>query len=76
MSMTFPWAPNCCTRGPYSFSGSAIMMSSSVKRNTLTISRLAEKDLPLPGVPRNRPFGFFKFLRFAIIRLLLKAFRP
>ena len=47
-----------------------------VMRNTLTISRLALKDLPLPGVPKNRPLGFFRFFRLAIIRLLERALRP
>ena len=34
-------------------------MCSSDLRNTLEISRFAEKDLPLPGVPRISPLGFF-----------------
>jgi hypothetical protein len=38
-----------------------MMSSSGRERNTLTISRLAAKLLPLPGVPRNRPFGDFYF---------------
>ena len=37
---------------------------------------LAEKDLPLPGVPRIRPLGFLSCLRSARIRLLERAFRP
>ena len=40
------------------------------------ISRLAEKDLPLPGVPRNSPLGFFSVFLFAMIKLLERAFRP
>ena len=76
MSMTCPCLPKRFTSGAYSFSGSAMIISSCVRRNTLSISRFAEKDLPLPGVPRNRPFGFFSVFLFAMIILLDKAFRP
>lgn len=37
------------------------MMSSSVRRNTLTEYVWYLKDLPLPGVPKNRP-GVFQVL--------------
>lgn len=50
--------PSWETRAAYSASGSQIMMSSFVTRKALVISRLAEKDLPEPGVPRIRPLGF------------------
>ena len=52
------------------------MISSSVTRNALAISRLAEKDLPEPGVPRIRPLGFLSFFLSTIIRLLDRALRP
>ena len=52
------------------------MLSSLVKRKTLMISRFAANDLPEPGVPKNSPFGFLRFLRFAIIRLFESAFSP
>ena len=74
--MTCPCFPKRFTSGPYSFSGSAMIIESSVSRNTLTISRLVLKDLPLPGVPRNNPLGFFSSLRFAIIRFEEMALRP
>ena len=32
-------------------------------RNALVISRFAENDLPLPGVPKIRPLGFFNSFR-------------
>ncbi|EJW94824.1 hypothetical protein EVA_17069 [gut metagenome] len=51
-------------------------MSSSVTKNAFVISLFAEKDLPEPGVPRIRPFGFFSFFLSTIIRLLDRAFRP
>ena len=44
--------------------------------DTLTISRLAAKLLPLPGVPRKSPLGFFRRLRSAIMTLLERAFMP
>ena len=53
-----------------------MMMSSSVSRMTLHISRFAANDLPEPGVPRIRPFGFFSFLRSTMIRLWDRAFNP
>ncbi len=59
MSITCP--PSRCTRGEYSCSGSIMAISSWVIRKALVISRFAEKDLPLPGVPRIRPLGFFNF---------------
>ena len=74
MSITCP--PSRRTRGEYSSSGSIMAISSGVIRKALVISRLAEKDLPEPGVPRIRPLGFFSFFRSAIIRLLLRAFSP
>ena len=49
------------TSGEYSPSGSLIIISSSVTRNALAISRFAEKLLPEPGVPRISPLGFFSF---------------
>ena len=58
--MTCP--PRRRTRGKYSASGSQMMMSSFVTRNTLRISRFAEKLLPLPGVPRIRPLGGLELL--------------
>ncbi len=64
------------TRGAYSDSGSHTMMSSVVSRKQLAISRLAEKDLPEPGVPKIRPLGFFSFLRSTMIRLLDRALMP
>ena len=76
MWMTCPCLPRRSTSAPYSASGSQIRMSSFVVRNTLMISRLAEKDFPLPGVPRISPLGFFSSLRSTMIRLLLRAFRP
>ena len=65
-----------CTRGKYSASGSQTMMSSSVMRKALVISRFAEKLLPEPGVPRIRPFGFLSCLRSTMIMLLESAFSP
>ena len=59
-----------------SHSGSQMMISSSVTRNALQISRFALNDLPEPGVPRIRPLGFFSFFRSTIIRLLDRAFKP
>ena len=64
------------TSAVYSASGSQMMISSSVTRKALAISRLAENDLPEPGVPRISPFGFFKALRSTMIRLLESAFSP
>jgi len=53
-----------------------MIISSAVMRKALVISRFAEKLLPLPGVPRIRPFGFFsRFLSHRII-LLERAFKP
>ena len=72
--MTWPFSRS--TKAPYSDSGSQTMMSSSVTKNTLLISRLAAKDLPLPGVPRIRPLGFFSSFRSTMIRLLERALRP
>ena len=66
----------CSTSGPYSASGSQMMISSFVTRNTLAISRLAEKDLPLPGVPKISPFGFLSSLRSTMMRLFDSAFSP
>ena len=60
----------------YSASGSQMMMSSSVTRNTLAISRFAAKLLPLPGVPRMRPLGFLRRLRSTMMRLFERAFSP
>ena len=42
----------------------------------MAISRLAEKDLPEPGVPRIRPLGFLRAFLSTMMRLLLRAFRP
>ena len=53
-----------------------MIISSSVTRNALQISRFALKDLPEPGVPRIRPLGFFSFFRSTMIKLLDRAFRP
>ncbi len=39
-----------------------MMMSSSVMRKAFVISRFAEKDLPLPGVPKISPLGFLSLL--------------
>ena len=72
--MTCP--PSRMTSGEYSLSGSATMISSSVTRNALAISRLAEKDFPEPGVPRIRPLGFLSFFLSTMIRLLDRALRP
>ena len=74
MRMTCP--RNVLTSGKYSPSGSQMMMSSSVRRMTLQISRLAAKDLPEPGVPKIRPLGFFSFFRSTMIRLWERAFNP
>ena len=52
------------------------MMSSCVIKKALVISLLAEKDLPLPGVPSIKPFGFFKSFLSVIMILRLKAFNP
>ena len=72
--MTCP--SNFCTSAVYSASGSHTITSSSVTRNALAISLLAEKDLPEPGVPRISPLGFLSFFRSTIIRLLDRAFSP
>ena len=48
--------------GKYSPSGSQIIISSFVTIKTLVISRFAAKDLPAPGVPTIKPFGFFIIL--------------
>ena len=64
------------TSGAYSASGSQMMTSSEVSRKQLAISRLALKDLPLPGVPRIRPLGFFSSLRSTMMRLLDRALMP
>ena len=48
---------NSFTSEEYSFSGSQIKISSSLTRIALTISLLAEKDFPDPGVPKISPFG-------------------
>ena len=53
-----------------------MIMSSFVTRNTLRISRFAEKLLPLPGVPRIRPLGVFSCFLSARIILPEVAFRP
>ena len=45
-------------------------------RNALVISRFAENDLPLPGVPKIRPFGFFSSFRSTMMRLLERALMP
>ena len=54
------------------------MMMSSLgqMRNALVISRFAENDLPLPGVPKIRPLGFFSSFRSTLIRLLDRALMP
>ena len=67
---------NRSTSGAYSASGSQMMMSSSVTRKALAISRFALNDLPDPGVPRISPFGFFSIFRSTMIRLLESALRP
>ena len=72
--MTCPFSR--ITRAVYSASGSQMMMSSLDTRNALAISRLAEKDLPLPGVPRISPLGFLSAFRSTMIRLLDNAFSP
>ena len=72
--MTCPWSR--CTSGAYSASGSQMMMSSCVTKKALEISLLAEKLLPLPGVPRIKPLGFFSSFRSTMIRLLLRALMP
>ena len=53
--MTCP--PKRFTNGKYSASGSDMIMSSSVIRKTLIISRFALNDLPEPGVPKKSPLG-------------------
>lgn len=68
------WPPSRFTRGKYSDSGSDMMMSSFVKRNTLTISRFAENDLPEPGVPRYRPFALFCQGRFRGKKIFVKKY--
>ena len=73
---TCPSRPKCSTREVYSSSGSQIRISSWVTSMTLEISRLAEKDLPLPGVPSISPLGFFNSFRSTMIKLLERAFRP
>ena len=40
------------------------------------ISRFAENDLPLPGVPKIRPLGFFSSFRSTMMRLLERALMP
>ena len=74
MRITWPFSRS--TSGVYSASGSQMMTSSSVTRKALAISRFALKDLPAPGVPRIRPFGFFSSFRSTMMRLLERAFRP
>ena len=50
-----------------------MMTSSSASRSsTLTISRLTEKLLPEPGVPRTNPFGAFNNFR-SSERIFLKS---
>jgi len=51
------WPPSLFTSGKYSASGSDMMMSSLVSRDTLTISRFALNGLPKPGVPSKRSLG-------------------
>ena len=68
--------PSRFTRGAYSASGSVMIMSSLVVRKALAISRLALKLLPLPGTPKKSPFGFFRRLRSAMIKLLDRALIP
>ena len=53
-----------------------MIISSWVEKKTLTNSRLAVKDLPEPGVPRIRPFGFLSCFLSATIILLEMAFKP
>ena len=47
-----------------------------LENNTEAIEAVAEKLLPLPGLPRIKPFGFFSIRRLKIMRLLESAFRP
>ena len=70
------WPPRYSTIARYSLSGSEMMISSSVTRKEFTISLLAAKDLPAPGVPRIRPFGFLSFFLSTMIRLFERALSP
>ena len=45
-------------------------------KKQLAISRFALKDLPEPGVPKIRPFGFFSSFRSTMMRLLDRALMP
>ena len=72
--MTSP--PRASTKKPNSDSGSKIRISSLVDRAMLTISSLAEKDLPEPETPKRKLLPFKSFLRSATIMFLLTAFCP
>ncbi len=61
------------TSGAYSASGSQMIISSSVTRKALAISRFA-RNFCRAGSAQNQPFGFFSFLRSTMIRLLDRAF--
>ena len=68
MRITSP--PRASVRKPNSDSGSRIRISSLVERATLTISSLAEKDLPEPETPRRKLLPF-KSLRLSTTIMLL-----
>ena len=62
--------PSALTSGPYSDSGSMIMMSASPESIRLTISFFAVKDLPPPGTPSMNELPFISLLRSAMIMFL------
>ena len=68
--------PNASVRKPNSDSGSRMRISSSVDRAMLTISSLAEKDLPEPLTPKRKLFPLRSLRRSATIMFLETAFCP
>ena len=60
--------------GSYSPSGSAIMISSFVDRIKNSISSFVRKDLPDPGIPNTKEFGFCNKALLQRIGLLVMAF--
>ena len=48
----------------------AVLVFLSLIHISFVISRLAEKDLPEPGVPKISPLGFLSCLRSTMIMLL------
>ena len=62
--------------GSYSPSGSAIIISSFVDRIKNSISSFVRKDLPDPGIPNTKEFGFCNKALLQRIGLLVMAFCP